>query len=195
MEVFRVMTELTDNDREALLILARTTIQSKLLKNHRIVRPAEVTPALGEKRGCFVTLHKHGNLRGCIGNIEPDAPLLDGVEENSLSAAFEDPRFSPLAEKELSDIEIEISVLTPPQELQYADGEELKRQLKPDIHGVILSRGWQRSTFLPQVWGQLPDTEDFLKHLCQKAGMEGTCWKDGSTSVKVYEAEYFSEGD
>ena len=68
-----------------------------------------------------------------------------------------------------------------------------QRKLKNGIHGVILSRGWQRATFLPQVWEQLPDTEDFLGHLCEKAGMEKTCWMDKKTSVKVYEAEYFSE--
>ena len=100
-----------------------------------------------------------------------------------------------LTDQELPDIEIEISVLTPPRPLQFTDGENLKAQLIPGIHGVILERGWQRSTFLPQVWEQLPGKEDFLGNLCRKAGLDGTCWKDASTTVKVYEAEYFSESD
>ena len=187
------MPELTNSDRRALLILARSTIEAKLNKNLKVVRPKELTPALTEKRGCFVTIHKSGNLRGCIGTIEPDTALVAGIEENALNSAFSDPRFPPLSEDELSNIEIEISVLTPPKDLPFTDGEDLKRKLKQGIHGVILSRGWQRSTFLPQVWQQLPDTEDFLGHLCQKAGMEKTCWMDKETSVKVYEAEYFSE--
>ncbi|MBW1696216.1 MAG: AmmeMemoRadiSam system protein A [Deltaproteobacteria bacterium] len=189
------MSELTDHDRRALLVLARSTIESNLIKDRRVIRPANMTPALTEKRGCFVTLHKRGNLRGCIGTIEPKTSLVASVEENAVNAAFSDPRFPPLAEDELPDIEIEISVLTVPKTLEYSSPEELKQKLKPHIHGVILSRGWQRSTFLPQVWKQLPETEDFLKNLCQKAGMERNCWKDKNTMVKVYEAEYFSEGD
>ncbi len=188
------MSELTDNDRRALLILARSTIQSKLIKKHTIIRPSNPTPVLTEKRGCFVTIHKTGNLRGCIGIIEPDTSLMAGIEENAFNAAFSDPRFPSLTEKELPDIEIEISVLSPPIPLEFADGEDLKQKIKPNIHGVILSREWQRSTFLPQVWDQLPDKEDFLENLCQKAGMEKTCWMDRNTTVKIYEAEYFSEG-
>jgi len=77
--------------------------------------------------------------------------------------------------------------------LEFKDAEDLKSQLKPGIHGVILSKGWQRATFLPQVWDQLPDKEMFLKHLCQKAGMGYECWADPEIVVEVYEAEYFSE--
>ena len=94
---------------------------------------------------------------------------------------------------ELPDIDIEISVLTAPRQVDFKDGDDLKHKLKPKIHGVILSRGWQSATFLPQVWDQLPDREDFLAHLCQKGGMERECWKDRETTVKVYTAEYFSE--
>jgi AmmeMemoRadiSam system protein A len=148
---------------------------------------------LRENRGCFVSLHQHGNLRGCIGTIEPEQPLLDGVEANALNAAFRDPRFAPLEVKELTTTDIEISVLTVPRKLAFKDSEDLKAQLKPGVHGVILSKGWQRATFLPQVWEQLPDKEMFLKHLCQKAGLGSNCWKDTAIEVEVYEAEVFSE--
>ena len=187
------MSALTDKDRYALLRLARSAIDSELIKGHAIQRPEDLSAALTEKRGCFVTLHKEGALRGCIGTIEPEASLVNGVEENALNAAFRDPRFPPLSKEELPEIEIEVSVLTPPRVIEFSDEKDLKAKLKPDIHGVILSHGWQRSTFLPQVWKQLPDTEDFLGNLCQKAGLERTCWKDQGTTVKVYEAEYFSE--
>jgi AmmeMemoRadiSam system protein A len=117
------------------------------------------------------------------------------VEENALHSAFHDPRFAALTKIELPDIKIEISVLTPPRTIEFTDAENLKAQLIPEVHGVILERGRQRSTFLPQVWKQLPRKEDFLNNLCRKAGLESGCWKDKATKVKVYEAEYFSELD
>lgn len=83
--------------------------------------------------------------------------------------------------------------MTVPEPLDYEDYEDLKAKLKPGIHGVIISKGWKKSTFLPQVWKQLPDKEIFLSHLCLKAGMDKDCWKDKNLDVKVYEVEYFSE--
>lgn len=189
------MSDITDRDRNALLALARSAIEAELLDGKFPLRPKDPSPALMEKRGCFVTLHKKGDLRGCIGCIEPETSLVKGIEENALNAAFRDPRFPPLSAEELPEIEIEVSVLTPPKPLSFTDGEDLKAQLIPGIHGVILSRGWQRSTFLPQVWKQLPQKESFLGHLCRKAGMERDCWKDENTTIKVYQAEHFSESD
>ncbi len=186
------MSTLTGEDKDILLKLARSAIDAELINNKKVERPGDISPALKEKRGCFVTLHKNGMLRGCIGTIEPAKSLVSAVEENALNAAFRDPRFPPLNKDELSFIDIEISVLTIPEILDFKDGEDLKRKLKPGIHGVILSRGWQNATFLPQVWKQLPDKKAFLEHLCQKAGMERACWQDKETIVKVYEAEYFS---
>ena len=187
------MAELAAPDKVFLVQFARSIIQEALNRGEKIPAPESISPAVHEKRGCFVTLHQRGNLRGCIGTIEPEQALINGVEENAVNAAFRDPRFSPLREKDLSSIEIEVSVLTVPEKLGFKDGEDLKSQLKPGIHGVILSNGWQRATFLPQVWEQLPDKEAFLQHLCQKAGMGSNCWKDSGTVVEVYEAEYFSE--
>jgi len=187
------MSALTVEDKKSLLILARSVIESELVEGAEIKRPGHISPALNEKRGCFVTLHKGGLLRGCIGTIEAVNSLLSNVEENAANAAFKDPRFPPLERDELSAVDIEISVLTVPQIIDFEDGEDLKQKIKPGVHGLILSRDWLSATYLPQVWEQLPDKESFLEHLCQKAGMERTCWKDTNTRVKVYQAEYFSE--
>ncbi len=187
------MASLTDQEKKGLLKLARSAITAHLKEGETIDRLESISPVLAENRGCFVTLHKRGMLRGCIGTMEPIQPLAKAVEENALNAAFRDPRFPPLTEAELAEIDLEISVLTVPEVLEYDDGADLKSKLKPGIHGVILSQGWHRSTFLPQVWDQLPDTETFLGHLCRKGGMGPDCWKKGDVVVKTYQAEYFSE--
>ncbi|AOY58170.1 MULTISPECIES: AmmeMemoRadiSam system protein A [Desulfococcus] len=189
------MKGLTDDEKRTLLAVARAAIVSKLHSKEATSRPEAPSPPLGQLRGCFVSLHKKRALRGCIGIIEPIAPLIDGIHENALNAAFRDPRFSAVEEKELGEIEIEISVLTPPQPLVFSNPEALLAQLKPGVHGVILSKGGRRSTFLPQVWHQLPEKERFLEHLCLKAGMKGDCWKDAAVKVHVYEVESFSESD
>jgi len=186
------MSDFTDEDRRALLRLARSVIASELAKAE-IERPKKVSPVMAEKRGCFVTLHEKGILRGCIGTIEPVKPLITGIEDNALNAAFRDPRFPRLKKEELPDVDLEISVLTVPKILEWKDGDDLKKKLRPNVHGVILSQGWNSSTFLPQVWEQLPDKQLFLEHLCQKGGMKKNCWTDKNTVVKIYEAEYFSE--
>lgn len=187
------MSELTASDQAFLLSLARHQITVTLKKGADLKQPPTLSPAVSENRGCFVTLHQNRQLRGCIGTIEPQQALIDNVAENAANAAFRDPRFSPVTLEELDSIDIEISVLTVPEVLSFKNGEDLKRQLKPGKHGVILSRGWQRSTFLPQVWEQLPEKELFLRHLCRKGGMESDCWKNPETKVEVYTAAYFSE--
>jgi AmmeMemoRadiSam system protein A len=187
------MVELTREERDALLKLARSAIEAELIKGAQIERPDKPTPVMGEKRGCFVTLHKRGALRGCIGTIEPVKSLVSCIEENALNAAFCDPRFSSLVKEELEEIDIEISVLSVPKPLYFESDEDLKKKLKPGIHGVILSSGWQKATFLPHVWSQLPDIETFLGHLCMKAGMEKSSWKNKETNILTYEATFFSE--
>jgi len=181
-------------DKKALLRLARSAIEAKLVKDVKVERP-EPSLILKENRGCFVTLHKYGQLRGCIGTIEPICPLAECVEKNAQNAAFRDPRFPCLGAEELPEIDIEVSILSVPERLRFRDGDDLKRQLRPNVHGVILSRGMHRSTFLPQVWEQLPDKEQFLEHLCLKGGMPANAWKDPATSVEVYQAEVFGEKD
>jgi AmmeMemoRadiSam system protein A len=186
------MAQLSDSDRQALLRLARTSITAVLVPGTVVEHPGP-SSAIDQLRGCFVTLHRRSALRGCIGTIEAIDPLRTAVAENARNAAFHDPRFSPLQPKELAEVDIEISVLTPPVRVIFSDGADLKRQLQPGRHGVIVSRGHRRSTFLPQVWEQLPDPDVFLAHLCRKAGMNSQCWQSTDTRVDVYEVEYFSE--
>jgi AmmeMemoRadiSam system protein A len=187
------MPTLTEKEKDLLLRLARTTIAAELNRPTTMEDPQDVSQNLMEKRGCFVSLHKKGILRGCIGRLEPVDPLISTVEENAKHAAFRDPRFPALTADELSEVEIEISILTIPKALTYRDGEDLKSQLEPGVHGVILSKGGHRATFLPQVWDQLPSKEDFLGQLCIKGGLKRNCWKEEKPTVEVYEAEYFSE--
>ena len=188
------MSTISLEDKRYLLQLARTVILDRLGEKTSPL-PARSSPVFMEKRGCFVTLHSNGQLRGCIGIIEPIKSLIDGVKENAVHAGFQDPRFSPVTLKEMEKITIEISILTKPVPLHFENTDDLKKLLKPDVHGVILSRNYCRATFLPQVWKQLPGTEDFLGNLCQKAGLEKTCWKDTKTTVEVYEVYVFSEKD
>jgi len=187
------MTALSGEEKKVLLEQARRVIVSELKGGGAVRKPEIISANLRQKQGCFVTLHKKKALRGCIGTIEPITPLLDCVRENAYNAAFRDPRFPRVQEHELPNIDIEISVLSVPQALTFKDGEDLKSQLTPGVHGVIISRGFQRATFLPQVWEQLPDKEMFLDQLCQKGGMPRKSWKDKDTVIKVYAVEYFSE--
>ena len=189
------MSPMSMEDKRYLLQLARTVILDHLGEKTSSPLPARSTPEFMEKRGCFVTLHSSGRLRGCIGIIEPIKSLIAGVKENAIHAGFQDPRFSPVTLSEMENITIEISILTKPVPLVFENADDLKKLLKPGVHGVILSQGYYRATFLPQVWEQLPGTEDFLGHLCRKAGMEKTCWKDTKTAVEVYEVSVFSEKD
>lgn len=187
------MTILTDKEKEELLLLARSAIVAQLDKKAEVQRPEKPSPAFTQKQGCFVTLNKNRALRGCIGTIEPVDSLMEGIERNAQNSAFRDPRFPPLSKEEIEDVNIEISVLTPPEILEYRDPEDLLDKLMPGVHGVILSNGWNQSTFLPQVWEQLPEPVMFLEHLCRKGGMKKDCWKDKETVVKVYQVEHFSE--
>jgi len=186
---------LSDNERNVLLGHARSAIEAQLNPSNRVKRPSEVTPRMKEKRGCFVTLHKKGQLRGCIGTIEPQRTLLANIEENALNAAFKDPRFPELKAAELPLIQIEISVLSVPRTLTHRNPNELLHKLEPQNHGVILSKDWHSATFLPQVWQQLPDKKKFLEHLCLKAGLPSDGWMNPEIGVKVYTVEHFSERD
>jgi AmmeMemoRadiSam system protein A len=143
--------------------------------------------------GTFVTLKIDDQLRGCIGNLTATEPLLEGVRRNAINAAFHDPRFAPLTETELAKVEIEVSILTEPQPLDYIDGADLLTKLRANIDGVIIRKGHASATFLPQVWEQLPEPEDFLSHLCKKAGLSSNAWRDTKLEVQTYQVQYFEE--
>jgi hypothetical protein len=181
-----------------LLALARQTIALKLgvpvagEERRKLEQQLKEKPFLQE-RGTFVTLHKYGQLRGCIGTIAPVESIAAGIRRNALNAAFDDPRFAPVQHTEFSDLEIEVSILTDPKPLDYRDGKELLVKLRPGIDGVILRQGLASATFLPQVWEQLPGTEEFLSHLCRKAGLRPDAWQSGGLEVLTYQVQHFSE--
>ena len=138
-------------------------------------------------------LHQRFSLRGCIGTVVPVAPLYLSVIKNTYSAAFEDPRFPPLSEQELPEIRIEISVLTPQQRLEYQDFDTLRRFLNKHRPGVTIKYGPYGATFLPTVWEQLPNVEEFLAHLCLKAGLMPNCVQTLKPEIYIYFAQVFEE--
>ena len=145
-------------------------------------------PDLREPRGAFVTLKKAGQLRGCIGYIEPHAPLIEAVADNAQSAALRDPRFAPVSPQELPAIELEILALTPLEPVADVEEIEIGR------HGLVVSRGPYHGLLLPQVpveWGW--DREEFLEHTCLKAGLPPEAWRHDDTELLCFEAEVFSE--
>jgi len=188
---------LTDEQGKALLWLARETIARQL--GMAVHEPgADIAARLLDqelqgKRGTFVTLKEHGELRGCIGSLAAMDSIVEGVKRNALHAAFEDSRFRPVEIKELGAIEVEISILTEPTPLAYTNAEELLRMLRVGVDGVILRKGVQGATFLPQVWEQLPDPRDFLSHLCRKAGLPADAWQSRILEVSTYQVQYFEE--
>jgi AmmeMemoRadiSam system protein A len=150
--------------------------------------PYAITPALREHRGAFVTLKAHGKLRGCIGYIQPIEPLYEAVRQNAINAATRDSRFRPVETDDLSTIQIEISVLTPPAPVSSY------RDIVPGSHGIILKKGSHQAVFLPQVapeqgW-DLPET---LRHLSLKAGLSGDDWKAPDAEFFVFTAEIIEE--
>jgi hypothetical protein len=185
---------LTDEEKNILLRLARQSIELTV-NRHRLpdLDLADYSPALRENGASFVTLTEGGDLRGCIGALEPYQPLVQDVCEHAAAAATEDYRFRPVSPDEIPLLEIEISRLTPPQPLPYADPSELLTLLRPNIDGVVLRDGSHRATFLPQVWDKVSDPAAFLAHLCQKMGAPGNLWQRKHLDVLVYQVEEFHE--
>ncbi|RUM39737.1 MAG: AmmeMemoRadiSam system protein A [Desulfobulbus sp.] len=181
-----------------LLRLARQTIAEHLhLPVSEPVREEELAdPDLQAKRGVFVTLNKHGALRGCIGSLVGQESIINGVRRHALNAAFHDTRFPPVTPDEVPDLRIDISVLTKPRPLDYRDDQDLLQKLRPYIDGVILrAPGGAGATFLPQVWEQLPDPQLFLSHLCLKAGLPQTAWRSGQLEIDTYQVQHFEEDE
>lgn len=126
---------------------------------------------LGQRAATFVTLKRHDELRGCIGSLRPQRALGEDVALNAVAAATRDTRFLPVSADELNDIRIEVSLLSEPQFLEFADETDLLRQLRPGVDGLILSGNCRSATFLPQVWEQLPEPREFVAALKRKAGL------------------------
>ncbi|RMG54230.1 MAG: AmmeMemoRadiSam system protein A [Gammaproteobacteria bacterium] len=185
--------EYSDQERAILLDIARRSIAYGLDTGRPLpVNVAEFPPHLQEHRASFVTLNERGQLRGCIGALEAYQPLVKDVADHAFAAAFQDPRFPPVQPHELPELEIHVSVLSPPEPMTFRDEADLLAQLRPGVDGLILRAGHHQGTFLPSVWEQLPRREDFLAHLKLKAGLPPDYWSD-DVQVWRYTTEEFSD--
>jgi AmmeMemoRadiSam system protein A len=185
---------LTHEERDLLLNLARQSIE--LAVNERRLPNVELesySPALREFGASFVTLTEDGDLRGCIGALEPYQPLVQDVCEHAVAAAVDDYRFQPVLPREVNLLKIEISRLTPQVPLPYERPEDLPRLLHPGVDGVVVRNGRHRATFLPQVWEKVADPSEFLSHLCLKMGESPNCWQKKLLQVSIYHVEEFTE--
>lgn len=179
---------MNDADRRALLAAARGAIEARLCG--RPAPPAAAIPGGSQRRGVFVTLERDGELRGCIGRVESRRPLAELVPAMALAAAFEDPRFAPLAAAEVAGVRVEISVLTTPVPLVPPD----PARIVIGTDGLIVRRGARQGLLLPQVataWRWNPQA--FLEATCRKAGLGVAAWRDAGTEVLTFQAEVFGE--
>jgi len=175
----------------ALLRRARYAIASEL---GVAAAPGGEHPSFAEPGATFVTLMQDGELRGCIGSLEPRRRLGIDVHENAIAAAFRDPRFAPLARSELAITAVEVSLIGPVEALAVGSEDELFALLRPGRDGLILSHGGRRATFLPQVWEALPDPRDFLAALKRKAGWPADFWT-AAMNVERYSVLKWKESD
>lgn len=175
-----MMSTATPELGTALLALARAAIARALHQPVPVASPTSeaVERMLDTPGATFVTLTQHGALRGCIGSLEAHRPLREDVQANAVAAALHDPRFAPLSAGELPHTRVEVSLLSPSEPLPVRSRTDALRALRPGVDGVIFEWGRHRSTFLPQVWAQLPEPERFLQHLVAKAGLPPTFWDD-----------------
>lgn len=190
------MTEdkLTDDEKRTLLGLARQALEGGV--RGQKLTPLDLRSLPPRLQACgasFVTLTINGDLRGCIGALEPYQPLVEDVREHAIAAALQDFRFPVVCPEELTQIKLEISRLTVPVALDHCSPEDLLTKLRPGIDGVVLRDGSRRATFLPQVWEKLPDPASFLDFLCYKMGAAPDLWRKKHLDVLVYQVEEFHE--
>lgn len=172
------------SDGRLLLRVANESIAHGLAHSQPLAPdPQRYPPSLRQPGASFVTLHLHGELRGCIGSLEAHRPLLADVAHNAFAAAFRDPRFSPLRIDELLPLQIHLSILSAPVPMAFASQDDLLAQLRPGVDGLILADLGRRGTFLPAVWESLPDRQQFLAHLKAKAGLPADHW---SNTLRVW---------
>jgi hypothetical protein len=176
---------LTDEEKEILHKIAKVTIESKC-RGEKYPEIKISSETLMEKRGAFVTLHKRGKLRGCIGYIRAQKPLHETIREMALAAAFQDSRFNPVKKDELKNINIEISVLTPLKKIDSIEEIEVGK------HGIYIIKGYNSGILLPQVATEYGwDRNTFLEHTCTKAGLPTDAWKKKDTEIYIYSADIF----
>ncbi|MDH3690824.1 MAG: AmmeMemoRadiSam system protein A [Gammaproteobacteria bacterium] len=182
-------SEFSHQHRLVLNALAWDSIQHGLSEGVEIdVVLDELDTPLQQLRGSFITLKRKGELRGCVGTIDPQRPLVQDVAKNAYGAAFKDPRFPPLNVIEFTKLELAISVLSHAVQMSFTSEEELLQQIRPRVDGLILTENRHRGTFLPAVWESLRDPRDFLVQLKKKAGLPAHYWSD-SIRVERYTTE------
>jgi hypothetical protein len=188
----------SDDDGKLLVKLARDTVELYVKEGEKPAPPDNVPDHLRRKSGVFVTLNRISGekpqLRGCIGRPYPTEPLIVATINSAVDAAVNDPRFPPVSPSELEEILIELSVLTPPQKIDYSDPQELISKVKIGRDGLIASREMRRGLLLPQVpveWNW--DVKEYLKHTCNKAGLPADAWRDPGTEFLSFQAEIFGE--
>lgn len=190
--------KLNPEQGQLLVRLARQTLAKEFAKKIPQKDIEDLEADLKDSRfqatsGTFVTLTIDRQLRGCIGSLSSDEPIRTGVRRNTINAAFHDPRFSPLTAADFEKVKIEVSILSEPRPLDYSDSADLLKKLRPGVDGVILRKNHASATFLPQVWEQLPLAEDFLTHLCIKAGLGADAWKHSRLEISTYQVQHFKE--
>jgi AmmeMemoRadiSam system protein A len=177
----------SESDKQLLLGLARGAIEAHLNGDTPQV-PTNLPPLLCEPRGVFVSLHRQGRLRGCIGYLEAVKPLGQAIQEMAAAAAFHDPRFRPLQSHELKDLEVEISILTPMRRIAKVE------EIQVGTHGLYIERGFSRGLLLPQVAVQCGwDRNTFLEQTCCKAGLPPDAWKDQAAKIYTFTAVILGE--
>jgi uncharacterized protein len=180
--------ELSREEKITLLKIARDTVTARAYHRPLPLLPDPLPPALARSAGAFVTLHKLGQLRGCIGNFFAEGPLAAMVQNMAVAAGWEDPRFSPVSDSELAKLDIEISVLSPLREISEV------KEIEVGKHGIFITKGYYRGVLLPQVATEYGwDRETFLAHTCQKAGLPMDAWKKGGLKIEIFSAEVFGE--
>lgn len=187
----------TQTDGEFLVRIARETIR-KYLEEHQKPSIADIPPTLQHESGVFVTIRKitksGETLRGCIGHIYPEVPLLEATIDSAIHAATRDPRFPQMIPDELTDCVIEVTILTPPELIQIKNPKEYLQEIEIGRHGLIVEQGFRKGVFLPQVpieWNW--DVEEYLVQLCGKAGLRPDCWCMEDTKIYRFESEIFKE--
>jgi AmmeMemoRadiSam system protein A len=194
LEGLNMQEKLTPEEQKILLRLAREAME-RGVKGEELpsLDESSIPLALREEGSSFITLTAHGQLRGCIGSLEPYESLAEDVREHAVAAALNDPRFPAVREDELNAIQIEVSRLTRPTPLEYKDADDLLSKLHPYVDGVILRDAFRRATFLPQVWEKISDPAEFLNNLCYKMGVKHDLWRTKHFEVLTYQVEEFHE--
>ena len=187
-------TKLSDSDGVLLVKTARQAVTEFLSNGNQIRLEAELEKKFSFDSGVFVTLNKSDGLRGCIGFPMPEKKLSHAIIEGAIAAATEDPRFPPVTTKELNDITFEVTVLTPPMEIDVSDPMEYLTKIKVGRDGLIIRHSFYSGLLLPQVPGEYGwSVEEFLQHACHKAGLEKDFWKSGKAKIEKFEGIVFKE--